>query len=366
MSVPPRSLRGRLFVSYVLVVAAGAVAMVVVGTVVTRSVYRRELRGVGFGRGPNRSTVDQTQLTDALDVSLLPALLTGIAAALVVGALAAWFVGRRLLRPLDEVREATRRMAAGDYSTRVTPPSESELASLAADVNRLGDHLADTERRRSQLLGEVTHELRTPLTVIGGHVEGMLDGVIDRDDATLALLSDEAKRVERLVDDLTLLSRADEGTLTVRMEPLDLADVVDDVVRRFAAQFQHRGVSLDDTVARPLPVVGDAQRLAQILANVVGNALEHTPHDGRVAIRGGTGDGTSWIEVTDTGDGLAADQLEAVFERFHRGPTGSGHQGRGIGLTVSRSLARAHGGDLAASSPGLGHGATFRLTLPSA
>lgn len=371
MTIVPRRLRTRLFLSYAVVVASGALAMVLVGAFVTRTVYEHRIGGFGLGpgrgQGRNNQTgqvVDQTTLTEALDSSLWPALLAGAGAALVVAAIVAWFVGNRLLRPLDEVRAATRRMAAGDYAVRVDVPSESELASLANDVNVLGDHLADTERRRSHLLGEVTHEMRTPLTVIGGHLEALVDGVLAPNDGTFLLLADETKRLERLVDDLTLLSRADEGTLSVELVPIDLAQVVADVLARIAPQFEHADITLRPPAPGALPVLGDAQRLAQVLTNIVGNALEHTPAGGVVTVRSGRGD-TTWVDVADTGEGIAPDQIEAVFERFHRAPGASGRSGRGIGLTIARSLARAHGGDVTASSGGPGHGATFRLTLPN-
>lgn len=369
MSFVPRRLRSRLFLSYAVVVASGAVAMMLVGAVVTRTVYEHQIGGFGLGqgRGPGRNNqvvdaVDETQLTEALDASLWPALLAGTVAALVVAAIVAWFVGSRLLRPLDAVRAATRRMAAGDYTARVEPPAELELASLADDVNVLGEHLADTERRRSQLLGEVTHEMRTPLTVIGGHLEAIVDGVLEPNGSTYVLLSDETKRLQRLVDDLTLLSRADEGTLTVDLVPTDLAAVVDGVVARLAPQFEHADVRLQLVPSAPLPVLGDAQRLAQILTNLLGNALEHTPAGGAVTVRTGRDD-TTWVEVADTGEGIAAGQLDVIFERFHR--SGSRRTGRGIGLTIARSLARAHGGDVTASSAGPGLGATFRLAVPN-
>ena len=166
-SLLPHRLRTRLFLSYVVVVAAGGLAMLVVGTVVTRTVYEQRIGGFGLGRGHGRSDpVSETQLRSALDESLAPALLIGVGAALITAAIVAMFVGARLLRPIDELRAATRRMADGDYSAKVPVPAETELASLANDVNELGAHLATTEQRRTRLLGEVTHELRTPITVI--------------------------------------------------------------------------------------------------------------------------------------------------------------------------------------------------------
>jgi signal transduction histidine kinase len=336
-----------------------------VGSVVTRTVYEHRIGGFGLGRGQGRGgSVDETQLTEALNGSLWPALLAGAGAALVVAVAFAWFLGRRLLHPLDEVRAATRRMASGDYGVRVDRPIETELASLADDVNVLGAHLAETEQRRSHLLGEVTHEMRTPPTVIGGHLEGLLDGVLDPTPETLVVLADEARRLERLVDDLTLLSRADEGTLQVRLSPIDLEGVVASVVARLRPQFEHAEVELEHVPGPPIRVLGDAQRLGQVLTNIVGNALEHTPRGGRVRVRTGR-DAMTWVDVTDSGEGIAAEQLDAIFERFHRAPSVSGRAGRGIGLTIARSLARAHGGDVTARSAGPGHGSTFRLTLPN-
>jgi histidine kinase len=349
--------------------------MLLVGTVVTRTVYERRIGGFARGRGAGRTgEVTESQLRTALDESLLPALLIGVAAALVAAAIVATFVGRRLLRPIDEMRAAARRMAAGDYAVTVPIPVEAELASLAHDVNRLGEHLATTEQRRTRLLGEVTHEMRTPLTVIRGQMEGLVDGVVVPSDEVYSSVADEAARLQRLVDDLTLLSRVDEGTLSLQLVDLDLVAVAIEATERLRPQFEHAEVALvtdPARAARPLPVRGDRDRLIQVLSNLLGNALGHTPAGGTVSVTAGRDDSVAWVEVTDTGSGIPADQLEHVFERFYRGPGPgvagrSAHVGRGLGLTIARSLARAQGGDVTGSSPGPGHGATFRVTVPSA
>ena len=362
----------RLFVSYVVVIVAGAATMFAVGTVVTRSVYENRLGGFGLGRGQMRQDrVSQAELQTALDESLVPALLTGAAAALVTAVVVAWFVGRRVLRPLTEVREATKRLAAGDYSVRVPAPTEVELASLAHDVNELGDHLATTERSRTQLLAEVTHELRTPITVILGQMEGLLDGVIEQTDEVYVTVADEASRLQRLVDDLTTLSRADEGALQVDVVELDLAQVATAAAERLRPQFEHGDVHLtvDASTGAELAVCGDRDRLTQIVTNLLGNALTHTPSGGSVTLRAGRDGTMNWVEVIDTGSGIDPDELERIFTRFYRGPdagaSGPRHAaGRGLGLTIARSLARAQGGDVVATSDGPGTGATFRLTVP--
>ena len=370
----PRRLRTRLFLSYVVVVAAGAIAMLVVGTVVTRTVYEQRIGGFGLGRGQGRSdAVSETQLRAALDESLVPALLVGVGAALITAALVAMFVGSRLLRPIDELRSATRRMADGDYSATVPMPAEAELASLARDVNELGAHLAAIEQRRTRLLGEVTHELRTPITVIRGQTEGLIDGVVTPSPEVFAALADEAARLQRMVEDLTLLSRAEEGTLEIHFADLDLATVAAVAAERLRPQFDYEGIALVVEVndrARPLPVRGDDDRLNQVLSNLLGNALGHTPVAGTVTLRTGRDRSMAFVDVIDTGPGIPADELERIFERFYRRPDDGVptsrpmHAGRGIGLTIARGLARAQGGDVVASSAGPGTGATFRLTIP--
>lgn len=374
MSAPQwsRRLRTRLFLSYVVVVAAGAAAMLLVGTVVTRSVYGRQVRGLGLGRRQGRgSDITEQDLQAALDGSLLPALLTGMAAALVVSAIVAGVIGGRLLRPIEELRAATRLMAAGDYMATVPVPAEVELASLANDVNALGDHLATTEHRRSQLLAEVTHELRSPITVIGGQMEALLDGVIEPSHSVFVAVADEAARLQRLVEDLTTLSQADEGALRIDAEPLDLADVASIAAERLRPQFEHAGVHLVTNLSGPpLQTIGDRDRLAQVITNLLGNALGHTPSGGTVTVRSGHDGDDVWIDVIDTGTGIPHDELEQIFDRFFRGsavmtPDGRPvRAGRGIGLTIARSLARAHSGDVRASSAGLGTGARFRLAIP--
>ena len=370
----PRRLRTRLFLSYVVVVAAGGLAMLIVGTVVTRTVYEQRIGGFGLGRGQGRSdAVSETQLRSALDESLVPALLVGVGAALITAALVAMFVGSRLLRPIDELRSATRRMADGDYSATVPMPAEAELASLARDVNELGAHLAATEQRRTRLLGEVTHELRTPITVIRGQTEGLIDGVVTPSPEVFAALADEAARLQRMVEDLTLLSRAEEGTLEIHFADLDLATVAAVAAERLRPQFDYEGIALVVEVndrARPLPVRGDDDRLNQVLSNLLGNALGHTPAGGTVTLRTGRDRSMAFVDVIDTGPGIPADELERIFERFYRRPDDGVptsrpmHAGRGIGLTIARGLARAQGGDVVASSAGPGTGATFRLTIP--
>jgi signal transduction histidine kinase len=210
----------------------------------------------------------------------------------------------------------------------------------------------------------VTHELRTPLSVIQGQLEGALDGVYPRDDAQLGAILDEARHMSRIVEDLRILSLAESGALRLVRQPLELSEAVDETLDAYRAQAETAGVSLATDVRDDLPPAdADPTRVREILANLVSNALRYTPRGGRVSISAERDGGVLAVRVTDTGRGIAADDLPRLFERFHRSPDSPG---TGLGLAIARDLVRAHGGDIAASSEGAGRGATIRFTLPLA
>ncbi|MEZ5095290.1 MAG: HAMP domain-containing sensor histidine kinase [Nocardioides sp.] len=243
-------------------------------------------------------------------------------------------------------------------------PRELELAELTDDMNTLGRALADTEARRVRLLGEVAHELRTPLTVADGYVEGMIDGVVEPSTQRLGQVAEELRRMRRLADDLSLLSRAEEGRLGLHLAPLDLAVVAGAAAERLRPQAEDAGLDLEvDRPTDPLPLTGDADRLAQVVTNLVGNAVRATPPGGRISVACGR-DGGDLLTVSDTGEGLTQGDLALVFERFYRVPGARAGAGTGIGLPIARGIVAAHGGTLTATSAGRGLGATFTVRLP--
>lgn len=354
----------RLFVSYAAVaVVSSAVAYTTVRLLAPRlfDQHMATTNGGMGGMGRQMMSGVRAAFLIALDTALLAGALAGVAAAGLVAA----FAARRLLRPLSAVRAATRRIAAGDYETAVPIASEPELAALATDVNRLARTLADTEARRTRLLGDVAHEMRTPLTALDGYVEGLIDGVFTPTPGTLASLTEELRRLHRLSDDLSSLSRAQEGKLDLHPVQADLIDLIRRTATRLNPQFEDAQISLLVGVGDHLPVHADPDRITQILTNLLGNALLATPAGGTVTITALRAGDRAEVTVADTGAGLAADDLERVFERFYRVPGQPRRSGgTGIGLTIAREIARAHGGTLTAASPGRGQGATFTLTLP--
>lgn len=362
------TLRSRLLASHLVVAAVGALALAVVAATVTNIAFNVRLRDRprmmgGPPGGGNAQTANELQA--ALSESLTWALIIGVLAAVVTAGVAAVFVARRVSRPVEDIRAATHRMARGEFRSEIPLPADAELAELARDVNALGARLAETELHRTRLIGEVAHELRTPLTTIRASMEGLIDGVVAPDPEVFARVAQEASRLHRLADDLTVLAQAEEGVIPLRLAAIDLGAVATSASERLAAQFEDKGVALVASGLVPLTVRADPDRVTQILTNLLGNALTHTPGGGTVTVSGGRADGTAWIVVSDSGDGIPVDQVDRIFERFYRVPDASHPAGRGIGLTIARGMARAHGGDVTATSDGPGAGATFRLTLPA-
>ena len=342
----------RLILSHLAVVLLGALTTVLLVRTLAPQLFDRQMHSGGEPRmGQGRMLRDQ--FATAVDQSLLIGALVGVLAASALGLLAAY----RLLRPIQQLGGAASALAAGRYAIEVPRPGSIELDQLATS--------------RPRLLGEVAHERRTPLTVLDGHLEGMVDGVIPTDPQSVASLQAETRRLRRLSDDLSALSRAEEGRLGIVRQPIILTEVAVRAAERLRPQADDAGIALEvlptDT---PITVYADADRIAQVVTNLVGNALRATPTGGRVHVRASIEGGHALVTVTDTGEGLDAEDLERIFERFYRVPGGrrfgSGESGSGIGLTISRGIAHAHGGSLSAHSPGRGQGATLSLRIPLA
>ena len=268
----------------------------------------------------------------------------------------------------DHVRELARRVAAGHYAERVPVDEPAELGELAATFNEMAGSLESTERRRLQLVGDVAHELRTPLTTLDGYLEGLEDGVIAPSPETWRLLRTETVRLTRMVNDLSELWRAEARQLEMRLADVDVARVVAEVAEGFAPAASMRGITVEvdargETVAR-----ADRDRLAQVVANYLSNAIRHAPDGTAIQVRAHRGGDRVRVGVTDHGTGLAPEQLDAVFERFYRVDPARSRAGggSGIGLAIARALADAMGGRAWAESDGLGTGATFVVELPSA
>jgi signal transduction histidine kinase len=269
---------------------------------------------------------------------------------------------RRFTAPVADLVEGATRIQAGDYGVRVAERGPPEVRSVARAFNAMSERLEATENQRRSFLADVTHELRTPLSIIRGQAEGISDGVYPGDALHLAPIIDAVHTMERLVDDLRTLALSETGSLNLALEPLDVTELVEESLASFTPQAEARGITLQREVGRDLPpVVADPVRIRSVLGNLLANAITHTPAGGSVDVRAQRSGDYLTVTVSDSGEGIPADLLPSIFERFVRGP---GSNGSGLGLAIARDLVQAHGGAITAESEP-GAGTTIRFTLPT-
>lgn len=364
-------LRARLFLAHLLVIAAGTLTLFLVSLAIAPTLHDRlmiALLGPELAIAADPQMMAMERATNAVfQTAMLQALLLSGGAATLVAVAVSLLLSARIVTPVRQMLRASRRIAAGHYAERVPISGSDELAALAAELNTMAGELEAVERRRVALIGDVAHELRTPLATIEGYTEGMLDGVVEPTVETWALIHDEVGRLTRLVSDLQELSRAEARQLALHPAPVAPAALVERARARLAPQYAEKGVALSAEPAPHLPLVeADADRILQVLVNLLGNALRATPPGGQVRILAWRDAEGVTVEVADTGVGIAPEHLPHLFERFYRIDKARARAlgGHGIGLTISKALVEAHGGRIWASSPGPGQGASVAFILP--
>ena len=291
-------------------------------------------------------------------------LLIAAAAGGLLAAVAAFLVARRISRPVDRIAAAARTLAGGAHPEPVPVEGATEIATLAGAFNDLAAQLQKAQEAERNFLLSVSHELKTPLTAIRGYAEAVEDGAVDPREAA-ATVSSEARRLERLVRDLLDLARMNRTDFSVHNSEIDLAEVVEDAVRRYEQQAESFGVELRAVTDAPAPAVADADRVLQVVSNLVENALRLTPQGGEVRVVAAPG----VLRVEDTGPGLAEADTERAFERFylHERYGLERKVGTGLGLAIVKELALAMGGSVdVESSPGTLTVFTVRLRVPVA
>ena len=305
------------------------------------------------------------------------AILLGALGATAVALLIGVFLARTISRPVRELTAATQVVAQGELGHQVPVRGQDDLGELAASFNRMSADLARSAESRRQMTADIAHELRTPLSLIMGYTEALSDGKLQGKPETFDILHEEAQRLSRLVDDLRTLSLADAGELSLTRRSAAPLALLERAASAHSAQAQAQDVSLRVEVDQDLPEIEvDPDRIAQVLDNLLSNALRYTPAGGEIVLsaqhspgQGAAHPGSLTIRVRDSGDGIAPEDLPHIFDRFYRGDK-SRHlkEGEsGLGLAIARSLVEAHGGSMSAESePGVGTTFSIRLAARGA
>ena len=370
-----RHLGAKLLLSYLAIIVVGVVVLIIASQFVLPTTFNRHMAGMGMmngmmgGQGQGLGGPDaMSQLYIDFRASFNEALMYAALAAMVAAVALSLYLSRSVIAPVHAMSLASQRIADGRYDERVQVRGEDELAQLAVRFNQMAGKLDQVESMRRRLIGDVSHELRTPLTAIKGSMEGLMDGVLPATQETFQQIHTEADRLNRLVDDLQELSRVEARAYELEIRPLDVFSLVRTVTKRLASQAELKHILLDIELAPDLPrVLADEDRAVQVLTNLVGNALQYTPENGKVTIFAKRIDHEVQISVRDTGTGIPPEHLPHIFDRFYRVDKSRSRRaggGSGIGLTIARALVEAHGGRIWAESAGEGLGSTFRFTLP--
>lgn len=284
---------------------------------------------------------------------------------LLLAVLASWALSRRLLRRLDALAMASRRLAGGDYAVRVGAQGDDELGELARDFDRMAEALQQAQQARDRWIADISHELRTPLTVLRGELQALQDGIRPLDHAALDSPLAEAERLSRRIDDLYALALSDSGGLRYRFEAVDLDTLVADVVEARRALLNQAGLELRFECPGPVRLSrADGARLEQLVENLLGNALRYTDAPGEVVVKLSAEKGWARIQCDDSPPGVSSAELPHLLERhFRAGSAASRRGGAGLGLAICRNIAEAHGGQIAVAASPLG-GLRVTVDLP--
>jgi two-component system OmpR family sensor kinase len=285
---------------------------------------------------------------------------------LVIAAFLAVIGSRAIARPLMRIADASRAVAAGDYNQKVPVNGPLEVRTLAEAFNQMTQEVQASQKAQQDFMVNVSHDLKTPLTSIQGYAQAIMDGATPDPVQSAAIIYEEATRLTRMVAEITDLARLQDGQLSLNRVDLDVSQIVQAIGQRLAIVAEKEGVDLQ-VDAEPMPLVyGDGDRLAQVITNLISNAIKYTPGGGRVRVKTQVNNGGVEIIVSDTGVGLSKEDLPRIFERFYQvDKARSPRRGTGLGLAITREIVQAHGGTISVTSAGENHGSIFTVWLPS-
>ncbi len=358
-------LRSRLLLSHLVVLVVGVVSLVIISKISSPRFFVRRLELL---ENQGLDIIDiRTDLVEGFETAWQRSTFWSVFVGGTAASGLSYWVSRRIVLRLTEMEQITQKFAAGDLDARLPMSDIPELNRLGASFNHMAASLQGVEARRRELIGDMTHELRTPLTVVRGYLEELADGEIEASDDIYLRLVRETKRLERLVNDLQVLSKAEAGYLPINIQPVNLRPLLEALIQQFADQLLEDGPALRLECPLQIPLVlADSDRTQQVLVNLLGNAVRYTPK-GSITVRVWAEPPKLWIAVIDTGTGISPEDLVHVFERFWRADKSRDRHsgGTGIGLTISRRLIELQGGEIKLESE-FGEGSTFSFYLPVA
>ncbi|HEX6387369.1 MAG TPA: HAMP domain-containing sensor histidine kinase, partial [Anaerolineae bacterium] len=314
----------------------------------------------GDGSPPSPNSPESQFLANVNQATILSAL-----AAAVVALLLGIFLARTIARPVHELTTATQAIAQGELGYQVPIHTQDELGALATSFNQMSTDLARANQLRRQMTADIAHDLRTPTSVIMGYTEALSDGKLPGTPEIYQIMHKEVQHLGHLIEDLRVLSLADAGELPLAPQAVSPLALLEQAAAAHGVQAHKAGIRLTIEAAPDLPSIDvDPGRMAQVLGNLVSNALRHTPAGGQVTLSASQNHGHVLLKVRDTGAGIAAEDLPHIFRRFYRSDKSRSQNGEsGLGLAIARSIVEAHGGTIAAESTP-GRGTTIIITLP--
>ena len=357
-------MRRRLLLAQTLVLLAGGVTTWVVASVVGPPLFREHLHRAGIAHDSNEQFHAEQAYEHATALSIGVAITVAALTAFIVTAI----LTRRVQRSVADLSAAASAVAEGHYDIRVPSPRlGDEFDELATAFNQMAERLQAVESTRRQLFGDLAHEIRTPVAVLEAYLEAVEDGVKPLDPPTIAMLREQTGRLVRFSADAAALAQAEDAHAAIAPGWVDAGEIARTVSAAIADRYAAKDVTLTTHIDSTVRCWADRQRLAQVLGNLLDNALRHTPTGGHVSLTVADARGDIEFTVADDGDGIAAEHLPHIFERFYRADSARdrGRGGSGIGLAIVKALTEAHGGHVSVASRGRGHGTTFTVRVPT-
>lgn len=314
----------------------------------------------------NRIDDDFSSPTNAPPREIQGRLIEFMLLSLVVGTAGGVVIARVVSNPIGNLSQAAQHIGKGELNVRVPEKGSREIVELAHAFNKMAEDLQRSQTARRNLVADVSHELRTPLTVLEGNLRAVLDHVYTLDETEVANLYEQTRHLIRLVNDLREISLAESGQMALERTQIDFNLLITETMQALEPLSVEKQIQMEYEPTHPLEGSVDSIRIRQVLFNLIGNAIRHTPQDGRITIRAKRDAMGIHVSVKDSGDGLTQEELASVFDRFYRADKSRSREtgGTGLGLSIAKAIIEAHGGQIHAESDGVGKGCAFSFMIP--